>query len=66
MEEQSVLDRALEKNERSHEKLIFIGHSLGATFLVKYLSENNMSRHIDALHLVSPVFDDEGLQGESL
>lgn len=42
------------------EKLIVIGHSLGSIFLAKYLSENKFPKLIDQLHLVSPVFDDEG------
>lgn len=47
------------------QKLILIGHSLGGIFLTKYLSENIFPRHIDFLHLVSPVFDNTGLQWES-
>lgn len=41
------------------EGLILIGSSLGATFLLKYLSENSFSKKISQLHLVVPaVFDD--------
>jgi predicted alpha/beta hydrolase family esterase len=64
--EQSALDRIEAKNKLTDKKIILIWHSLGATFLVKYLSENQFPRHIDGLHLVSPVFDDIGLIGESL
>ncbi len=46
-------------------KLVVIGHSLGGIFLAKYLSENTFPRCIDVLHLVSPVYDNDWLQGES-
>ncbi len=46
-------------------KLIIIWHSLGGIFLAKYLSENQFPKHIDSIHLVSPVFDNSGLQWES-
>lgn len=39
--------------------IILIGHSLGGTFLAKYLSENNLPVKISGLHLVAAVFDDE-------
>ena len=45
--------------------VILIGHSLGAIFLVKYLSENNFPKKILATLLVSPPYDDEGME-ESL
>lgn len=48
-----------------NEKLILIGHSLGGIFLTKYLSENTFPRNIDFLHLISPVFDNTGLQWAS-
>jgi len=39
---------------------ILIGHSLGGTFLLKYLSENNFSKKIYQLHLAAPaVFDED-------
>jgi len=39
---------------------ILIGHSLGGTFLLKYLSENNFPKKIYQLHLVAPaVFDED-------
>ena len=64
--ELSTLDRIEQKKYQPKTKLILVGHSLGATFLVKYLSEHFFPRHIDALHLVSPAYDDTGLVGESL
>ena len=66
--EQSTLDRVMEKNNNPQEipKLILIGHSLGATFIAKYLSETLFPRQIDVVHLISPAFDDTGLVGESL
>ena len=65
--EQSTFDRVISKNSQDEtSKLILVGHSLGATFLVKYLTENLFPRHIDALHLISPVYDDTGLKWESL
>lgn len=38
---------------------ILIGHSLGAIFLAKYLSENTFSRSIKATILVAAPYDDE-------
>ncbi len=65
--EQSTLDRVMNKNAQAEtSKLILVWHSLGATFLVKYLTENLFPRHIDTLHLISPIYDDTGLKGESL
>ncbi len=37
--------------------LILIGHSLGASFLIKYLSENEIQRVIKALFLVGTPYD---------
>ena len=37
-----------------NENPILIGHSLGGTFLLKYLSENGFPKHISQLHLVAP------------
>jgi len=45
--------------------VILIGHSLGAVFLVKYLSENKFPKKILATLLVSPPYDDKGME-ESL
>ncbi|NOZ43581.1 MAG: hypothetical protein GXP45_00120 [bacterium] len=46
-------------NSSKESKLILIGHSLGAIFLAKYLSENTFPKTIDQLHLISSVFDNE-------
>ena len=48
------------------EKPILVGHSLGATFLLKYLSENNFPKEIIQLHLVAPYVTDEGVEGEDI
>ena len=64
--DESTLDRVEQKNSHTKSKIILVWHSLGTAFLVKYLSENPFPRHIDALHLVSPVFDDVGLAWETL
>ena len=45
---------------------VLIGHSLGAIFLLKYLSENNFPRKISQLHLVAPAVYDDGLGPEKL
>ena len=37
--------------------VILIGHSLGSSFLVKYLSENKFPKKINGVFLVSGVFD---------
>lgn len=42
--------------------VILIGHSLGAIFLVKYLSENKFPKKILAIMLVSPPYNDEGME----
>ena len=39
---------------------VFVGHSLGALFLIKYLSENFVSKKIDSLFLVAAPFDSGG------
>ena len=41
------------------EEVVFIGHSLGGTFLAKYISENSFPKKIKALLLVAAPFDDE-------
>lgn len=43
------------------EKLVLIGHSLGAMFLIKYLGENGFPFKISQLHLVAPALDNQGL-----
>ena len=45
--------------------IILIGHSLGAIFLAKYLSENNFPKKILATLLVSAPYDDKDMK-ESL
>jgi len=45
--------------------IILIGHSLGAIFLAKYLTENKFPKKILATLLISPPYDDEGMK-ESL
>lgn len=39
--------------------IIFVGHSLGGIFLVKYLAEGNYPRSIKAAYIVAAPFDDE-------
>lgn len=39
-------------------ELVLVGNSLGAIFLVKYLSENKVNKTIQAIYLVAPPFDD--------
>ncbi|MFC1623136.1 alpha/beta hydrolase [Patescibacteria group bacterium] len=39
--------------------VILLGHSLGGTFLVKYLSENEFPLKISAAFLIAPPFDDK-------
>jgi predicted alpha/beta hydrolase family esterase len=51
--------------EKIDDELVLVGWSLGAIFLVKYLSENNPSRPIRATFLVAPPFDDS-VEGEEL
>lgn len=53
-------------NKKKNIKLILIGQSLGGIFLAKYLSENKFPKKIDQLHLVSPVFDNEGITTEKI
>lgn len=43
-------------------QVMLLGHSLGASFLAKYLSENKFTKRISALFLVAACFDDEGLE----
>ncbi|MFA6301440.1 MAG: alpha/beta hydrolase [Candidatus Paceibacterota bacterium] len=45
---------------------IIIGHSLGAIFLLKYLSEKNFPKKIKQLHIISPTLTDDGLGPEKL
>ena len=39
-------------------EIILVGHSLGGTFIAKYLSENTFSKKIKGVLLVAPAFDD--------
>jgi predicted alpha/beta hydrolase family esterase len=43
------------------EEIILVWHSLWATFLTKYLSENRFPKMIDQLHIISPAIDEVGL-----
>ncbi len=47
-------------------EVILIGHSLGGTFVLKYLSENSFSKRISQLHLIAPAVFDDGLTSEKL
>lgn len=40
-----------------NKEIILVGHSLGGTFLAKYLSENNVSPKIRSVFLVAPPYD---------
>lgn len=42
-----------------NDEVILVGHSLGAIFLAKYLSENNFPKKINQLHLVAGPYDTE-------
>lgn len=44
------------------ENIILIGHSLGAIFLAKYLSENKFPKKILATLLISTPYDNEGME----
>ncbi len=46
-----------------NENLIFIGHSLGGSFLAKYLSEEKIIKKIKATILVAAPFDDKDRKG---
>lgn len=43
--------------EKLGQDIVLVGHSLGASFLIKYLSENKVDKNIKSVHLVSGVFD---------
>lgn len=45
---------------------VLIGHSLGAIFLVKYLSENKIAKRVKKTMLLGAPFDDEGMVHEPL
>src|SRR3989344_9033544 len=40
-----------------HDGVILVGHSLGGTFLTKYLSENQFEKKIKSVFLVAAVYD---------
>jgi len=50
-----------------NDDVIFVGHSMGGSFLVKYLSENKFPKKIKAVFLVSAMFDydDDGYSLQS-
>ncbi len=37
-----------------NDRIIYVGHSLGVTFLAKYLSENTFPKRIGAFILITP------------
>jgi len=41
------------------DNVVLIGHSLGGTFLAKYLSENNFPKNILATYLIAAPYDDK-------
>lgn len=43
--------------EAVQDGVVLIGHSLGAAFLVKYLSEHQVAKQIKSLHLLGTPFD---------
>jgi predicted alpha/beta hydrolase family esterase len=45
--------------DKVDEDVILVGHSLGALFLTKYLSENSSSKRIKSIFLVAAPFDDQ-------
>jgi len=51
--------------EQLKDNLILVGHSLGAIFLAKYLSENKFPKKILSVYLIAPPFDDS-IIGEDL
>jgi predicted alpha/beta hydrolase family esterase len=50
-----VFEKIIDKLD---ENFILIGHSLGAMFIVKYLSENTISKTIEKTLLLGTPFDD--------
>lgn len=45
--------------KETNKKIILIGFSLGAIFLLKYLSENQTNKDILQTHLIAPTYDDK-------
>jgi uncharacterized protein len=48
-----------------HDGVVLVGHSLGAGFLLRYLSENKLPVTASQLHLIGGVIDDVGCPGLS-
>ncbi|MDR0607765.1 MAG: alpha/beta hydrolase [Candidatus Peribacteria bacterium] len=53
-ERKVVFEKIVDKLD---DHFILIGHSLGATFIVKYLSENTISKVIEKTVLLGTTFD---------
>jgi len=51
--------------EQLEDNIILVGHSLGAIFLAKYLSENKFPKKILSVYLIAPPFDNS-IIGEDL
>jgi hypothetical protein len=51
--------------EQLEDNIILVGHSLGAIFLAKYLSENKFPKKILSVYLIAPPFDNT-IIGEDL
>jgi predicted alpha/beta hydrolase family esterase len=45
-----------------NDEVSLVGHSLGGTFLAKYLAENMLGKKITGLYLVAPAYDAEGTE----
>lgn len=52
--------------EAVNDGVILVGHSLGAVFMVKFLSENKVDRVIDKTILLATPYSSEGINGEKL
>lgn len=54
---------------KHNDGVILVAHSLGASFLLKYLSENNISKRVGSIHLIATPFwqgEEEWKQGLKL
>ena len=47
-------------------RLVLVAHSLGAAFILKFLSENSLSIEIKRIYLLGAPFDGEGMGSEKL
>ncbi len=56
MEWKKMFEKIMDKVD---ENVVLIGHSLGALFLTKYLSENSLSKKVRSVFLVAAPFDDQ-------